>query len=541
MEAWRAITAEALRDFGERDHYWTFEALKTANLTANAPVAPEKLVAIARRLVAKGRGDAWYSWHRIELGHALFRAGQDQAALSELMEFAYDAHAVPVIALIHARAGRAERARRWLTALEKDLEQAIREPHLASGELKEPYRAAALVLRAELLRRQAYAALGVPAPELRALRLLRGDSFWRLGENQKAETEFAAAIAEPPDIAQALIDRAWTFENLGLRDRSMADLALASRRRPDDPRPWVTKGRLLAARGLQSEADQAYARAAELAPGRLDPFLAAPWWVVGPYPVDMNRQSRPEEDHDPSHTVTAESGLPLRWKPAFVTSERGINLAPLAGVANSSVYALSHLYSASERTALFSLNYSGTVRVWLNGRVIFDTERQPADLPGLDRVFPAALRAGRNTLLVRVSHTEREHWMRLRTDDFELVRAHLLAESARWQEAADVFDLAEKRGQFTYAWMKGAAARRACGSWATRIATSVRSRRASRLERSKPFQPLRLRSTSGTSAQRLDKPRAACRNRPGEHRNEARRALAKAVAGPGPLSRGKAS
>ncbi len=204
QESWRAITEEALRDFGQADHFWTLSALRTANLSANPPVAPEKLIEIARRLVAKGRGDAWYSWHRIELGHALFRAGQDQAALSELMEFGFDSNAAPVIALVHARAGRAEKARRWLTSLEQNIEQTIRDEHLAKGGLKESPNLAHDVLRAELLRREAYAVLGTKAPELRALRLLRGDSFWRLVDHQKAETEFAAAIADAPDAAGAL-------------------------------------------------------------------------------------------------------------------------------------------------------------------------------------------------------------------------------------------------------------------------------------------------------------------------------------------------
>ncbi len=258
-----------------------------------------------------------------------------------------------------------------------------------------------------------------------------------------------------PTLLVRSIDRAWIFEGLGLRDRSMADLALAARRRTDDPRPWVAKGRLLAARGLQSEADQAYAHAAAIAPGRLDPFLEAPWWVVAHYPVLMNWQSRPEEDHDPSRMVTAESGALERWKPANVTPDRSIRLARLAGVANSSVYALAHLYSASDRTALFCLSVTGAARVWLNGRVIFNPDQPSTDVPGLDHIFPAALRAGRNTLLVRVSNTALAHWLRFRSDDFELVRAHLLAESARWQEAADLFDRAEKRGQFLDAWTKG--------------------------------------------------------------------------------------
>ncbi len=204
----------------------------------------------------------------------------------------------------------------------------------------------------------------------------------------------------------------------------------------------------------QSEADQAYARAAAIAPGRLDPFLESPWWVVARYPVQMNWQSAPEENHDPSRAVMAESGKPLRWKPANVTPDRDIRLSRLAGVANSSVYALAHLYSASDRTALFCMSLTGEARVWLNGRVIFDPDRPSTDVPGLDHIFPAALRAGRNTLLVRVSSTKLDHWLRLRSDDFELVRAHLLAESARWEEAADLFDLAEKRGQIVHAWTK---------------------------------------------------------------------------------------
>ena len=86
--------------------------------------------------------------------------------------------------------------------------------------------------------------------------------------------------------------------------------------------------------------------------------------------------------------------------------------------------------------------------------MIFDPVQPSTDVPGLDRIFPAALRAGRNTLLVRVSNTALEHWLRVRSDDFELVRAHLLAESARWHEAADLFDLAENRGQFLDSWTK---------------------------------------------------------------------------------------
>ncbi len=41
QQSWRTITEEALRDFGGADHFWTLNALRTANLSANAPVAPK--------------------------------------------------------------------------------------------------------------------------------------------------------------------------------------------------------------------------------------------------------------------------------------------------------------------------------------------------------------------------------------------------------------------------------------------------------------------------------------------------------------------
>ena len=157
---------------------------------------------------------------------------------------------------------------------------------------------------------------------------MRADAFWRLGEREHAEAEFAAAIARAPDEVAALVDRARAFEALGLRDRALADLAEAARRKPDDPRPWVARGRLLAERGDGPGADAAYARAAGLAPGRLDPFLEAGWWVVGPYAEDMNQPQPPEDDPDPSRPVAGEPGSPLRWKPAAVNEDRYLDLVP---------------------------------------------------------------------------------------------------------------------------------------------------------------------------------------------------------------------
>ncbi len=453
VAAYREIAAEAVNRCAENQNSGPiFNTLRAATLSKEDRIPPEKLVEISERLVSKERTDNMYEWYQIVLGSALFRAGRDNEALAVLEKNANSYNGKAVVALIHAHAGRREQARRWLKALDRDLEQNIRQGHVTFGALPQPHYWVLDVLRADILRREAYALLGEPAPELLALRLLRGDSLWRLDERKKAEAEFRAAVAGAPDEVAALLDRARTFETLGVRDRALLDLAEAARRKPDDPRPWVTRGKLLAERGLGPAADAAYARAAGLAPGRLDPFLEAGWWVAGPYPEDMARPQPPETDPDPSRPVVSETGTPLRWKPAFVNEDRWIILAQHAGRPSASVYALTHVASDRERTALFCLSGGDRVRVWLNGRLVFDKDQPHTRRAGPEFLVPATLRAGRNTLLARVSHSSGGHSLRLRSDDFDLDRAYLLAEFGRWSEAANVMDRAEKRGEFVDHW-----------------------------------------------------------------------------------------
>ena len=103
-------------------------------------MAPERLVEMAQRLVAKGRDEAWDAWYRIALGDALSRAGRDQEALAAIGEECTNLNGKAVVARIHARAGRAEQARRWLRALDRDLEEQIRRSLLAFGALRQPTR-----------------------------------------------------------------------------------------------------------------------------------------------------------------------------------------------------------------------------------------------------------------------------------------------------------------------------------------------------------------------------------------------------------------
>jgi tetratricopeptide (TPR) repeat protein len=451
--AYHTIVAEGVNSLpGKAGDFGVFDALRAATLGQNGSGSPEKLVKIAKRLAAKGVNDDLFAWYRILVGNSLFRADRDAEALTALEKGVNDMNAKAVVALIHARAGRSEQAKRWLGALERDFEEYIRLGHVTLGALRQPHYWSIDVLRADLLRREAYSLLGQKAPELRALRLLRGDGLWRLEEREKAESEFVAAVAHSHDDVAALMDRARTFEALGARDRADLDLALAARRKPRDPRPLIARGRLLAERGDVSGADAAYDSAAALAPGRLDPFLAAGWWTAGPYPEDMALPQPPEVNLDPSRAVPGESRFPLRWKPADVNEDRFIYLATLAGRPSSSVYALTHIAADRGRTAMLCLSGNSRIRVWLNGRVVFDPDQVHRYHPGPEFLVPVTLRSGRNTLLVRVSHGSGGHSLRLRTDDFELDRAYLLAEFGRWSEAGNLLDRADQRGQCLHPW-----------------------------------------------------------------------------------------
>ena len=82
---------------------------------------------------AAGRQNkGWEWWHRIALGDALSCAGRDKEALAAIGEECSTLNGKAVVARIHARAGRAEQARRWLRALDRDLEEHVRRGLLAS-------------------------------------------------------------------------------------------------------------------------------------------------------------------------------------------------------------------------------------------------------------------------------------------------------------------------------------------------------------------------------------------------------------------------
>ncbi len=264
---------------------------------------------------------------------------------------------------------------------------------------------------------------------------------------KEAEIEFDAAVAGAPDQVAALLKRAHTLEKLGLRNRADDDLARASQVDQNDPRPWVLRGKLLAGRGLGNAADEAYAHALALSANRLDPFIEAGWWIAGPFPPDMRISQGVEDDPDPSRPISGANLETLEWRSVSAKRNRLVNLGFIHDQPNSSVYALTHIPSDRERTIIIFFGGGRTVRIWLNGRIVFEPDLPNVYHQGTEYSVPVALKPGRNTLLVRVSDPSSSHWLRLRTDDYELDRAWLSADFGRFDEAADLFDAAGRRGQ----------------------------------------------------------------------------------------------
>src|SRR5207249_7886079 len=124
---------------------------------------------------------------------------------------------------------------------------------------------------------------GKPMPESPYERLFRGRVFFGLGQPDKAEAEFAAAVALRPGDADVWLTRSRVFATLGQKERMTADLLRAQQLKGEDPKTWVETGRMLAERGEHQQADIALARASALGKGELNRFLDAGLWVVGPY------------------------------------------------------------------------------------------------------------------------------------------------------------------------------------------------------------------------------------------------------------------
>jgi serine/threonine protein kinase/tetratricopeptide (TPR) repeat protein/Tfp pilus assembly protein PilF len=204
-----------------------------------------------------------------------------------------------------------------------------------------------------------------------------------------------------------------------------------------DPLPLIQRGRWYAERGKHEQADADYAKAAALTPHELNKFLEAGWWVVGPYPPNLDEFCPPELDPDPSQPMrvifpqTGLSDQPVKWRPLPSDS---LGAVDLAGMPAGSTYAMTYVYSPAERSVLLRIEQARQLRLWCNGEPVYNSNVALGRFLNGARV-PLVLRAGRNVLLAKAPTGTT---FNIRVGDTPLDRALGFAERRLWLEAAEL-------------------------------------------------------------------------------------------------------
>ncbi len=231
--------------------------------------------------------------------------------------------------------------------------------------------------------------------------------FWRLPEPGPTDRGASLAGAEktPAQSAVAaagpsLLENARTSFRLGQPERAIPLYEKALKERPEDSGVWVEYGLMLAAHGRHTDADAAFLRAAKLAPGDFEPYLSH-WWIVGPFAFDVGAMEAPQHTPDPSRQIPGPTSRP--WRLVRADPDGWVDLAEFFSPSERvSAYALTYLYTREERELAVSLSADDFVRVWLNGKPVFEHVRGPA--LAATKIPHLILRPGRNTLLIKVAN-----------------------------------------------------------------------------------------------------------------------------------------
>ena len=150
-------------------------------------------------------------------------------------------------------------------------------------------------------------------------------------------------IAGAPPLEDAFdhAHQSLLYIQLGETEKAEAQWQAALKIAPREPALWLARGHVFAQLGQHDKADAAFAKAAALPPEELDRFPQAGWWVIGPYPEDLKLPCPPEKDPDPSGPVAAFGGLEeLHWRPASTDWDGRVDLRAIFNADHISAYAL---------------------------------------------------------------------------------------------------------------------------------------------------------------------------------------------------------
>lgn len=138
-------------------------------------------------------------------------------------------------------------------------------------------------------------------------------------------------------------------------------------------------------------------------------FVPGVYWVVGPFGPELHQPYEPELQPDPARTYKGANGTTLQWQELPVTpGVQCLDFVKLFRKENASGYALTYVISPEEQAGTLLMGSDDTIKVWVNGEMVHESNRPRGATPDEDR---AAVRwkRGRNTLLVKVGNWVGDH------------------------------------------------------------------------------------------------------------------------------------
>jgi WD40 repeat protein/tRNA A-37 threonylcarbamoyl transferase component Bud32 len=202
---------------------------------------------------------------------------------------------------------------------------------------------------------------------------------------------------------------------------------------PKDPDVWRLRAQVYAALGDWDRAAADLRKHIALIPDQR--WIVMGNWVAGPYPDDMQTRYEPEWHPDPSQP-TARDAIP-RNRRIWTTVPSDVNVFTDFGSLYDraeyiSAYTLIRVYSLERQPIALLLGSDDGIRLWLNGKQIYENLLTRRAEPDEDAVM-TILEPGWNTLIARVANGTKEHALFLRlsgtTEDLRRARIEQLGNS----------------------------------------------------------------------------------------------------------------
>jgi len=202
--------------------------------------------------------------------------------------------------------------------------------------------------------------------------------------------DFEKVIELDPGHTTVYTDLGMAYEALGEIDKALAAYRTAEERDPLDI--WVQTG-IMRARGIL------LARDGE---------VIKDWYFAGPFPNDSVHPYGAEKaiitELDTSRVYFSDEGREYSWIRPYGRDSYGyVNLGEVFPKGNTSrSYALTYIFSPSDRNVLFKAGSDDGITVWVNSVKVWDNPLRRSPVLD-DDVFGVRLNEGWNTVLLRVT------------------------------------------------------------------------------------------------------------------------------------------